>query len=433
MDVITINNFLKRLTGRLIGLTFIIMALNILESEIQIEVAIILIFFLIVGLFCFATGITPDNRFNFLNNLKINIARAGEVGERQVRYALEWLPKDKYIVINSVFLEKGGIIQEYDHLVIGHKGIFSIETKNYSGKITIDTYGNWSRERNNIQQGVENPLAQVERHNKLLKNIIVDKYPIIDIVVIANKDTIVNGMENSPFHVLRHDNITNFIENYSSEFGEGKIDNIDNVNQLITLHISKNSDAKRREYKLKNYMPNKSTIAFLIVGVVIIGSQIPSIVHARFSKTIAASTSNSDVNVANQKADKNSNINKPILKTYQLKKSISVKSINGKVILKISSICFNNEEIILNTEIYNHSRYELTLFNMALKDSKGKDVEYNSIDSTRINGLLSGKSIKGKFTFDTRGSLIKPIELNGNWWVFDPEVKNTKFQAKITY
>ena len=46
--------------------------------------------------------------------------------------------------------------QEIDHIAIGKVGVIHIETKAYSGKLIIDEEGNWSREKDNKYEGIEN-------------------------------------------------------------------------------------------------------------------------------------------------------------------------------------------------------------------------------------------------------------------------------------
>ena len=70
----------------------------------------------------------------------------GFMGEFWVRIELNKLPKDKYIIINNVFIAtKSGTYQIY-HVIVSKYGIFSIETKQYNGYITGSKYDrNWVR------------------------------------------------------------------------------------------------------------------------------------------------------------------------------------------------------------------------------------------------------------------------------------------------
>ena len=78
--------------------------------------------------------------------------QSGNKGEEKVDYALKWLDKS-YIQIEKksndkvgnkcIFIKNDNFIdekQEYDHLIVSNKGVFNIETKNYTGKLDIDHY-----------------------------------------------------------------------------------------------------------------------------------------------------------------------------------------------------------------------------------------------------------------------------------------------------
>lgn len=153
---------------------------------------------------------------------------AGNIGESKVNYALKWLDrnysiierksKDSYgndciLIQNSEF---NNMSQEFDHIVIGPTGIFLIETKNYSGKLVIDQYGNWKRVYGDEEKGILNPLQQVRRHEKLIKSIVKDDIDIISIVCIANDTAIIDGIENTSLNVIKYDMLVEFIETYKT-------------------------------------------------------------------------------------------------------------------------------------------------------------------------------------------------------------------------
>lgn len=59
----------------------------------------------------------------------------GAMGESRVSRQLFDLDKNKYLVLNNVFLQYENKISQIDHIVISTYGIFVIETKNYNGWI----------------------------------------------------------------------------------------------------------------------------------------------------------------------------------------------------------------------------------------------------------------------------------------------------------
>ena len=145
------------------------------------------------------------------------IKKAGNKGEEDVKYALKWLnPQFKVInngssilVKNSDFMDES---QELDHVIISSAGIIIIETKNYSGKIVIDSDGNWIRKKE-IEEGIRNPIQQIRRHEKLLKSFLPSKVSVSSIICLANDNAIVEGTTNSSVPIVKCDMLVEYIEN----------------------------------------------------------------------------------------------------------------------------------------------------------------------------------------------------------------------------
>lgn len=150
----------------------------------------------------------------------------GLIGENEVNYALKWLDKeytkiarkdpDKPITLyNPDFIDEA---QEYDHIIVGKQGVFNIETKNYSGKLIVDTNGNWIRvKKDGLQEGERNPIQQLRRHEKLLRSIIGSDVPIINIICMAHPKMIIEGVENCSIPLVKSDLLVEFIETYKSD------------------------------------------------------------------------------------------------------------------------------------------------------------------------------------------------------------------------
>lgn len=150
----------------------------------------------------------------------------GEQGEQNVEYSLKWLPKEYRKI------EKGDGIhlcdtnvsdesQEIDHIVVGPNGVFLIETKYFKGNITIDSYGNWSRELDDGKtEGMKNPIQQVDRHHTIVSSLlsgIVDEKDIHDIICLAYDKCRINGIENSTVPVVKSDLLNRHILETQSE------------------------------------------------------------------------------------------------------------------------------------------------------------------------------------------------------------------------
>lgn len=154
---------------------------------------------------------------------------SGDAGERKVEYTLQWLDKSFVNIearsknyagnlciklCNPEFIDK---VQEYDHIIVGKKGVFVIETKNFSGKIIIDKYGNWIRKKQNEEIGMTNPLQQMRQHEKILKSFLPGNINVVSILCIANDKAIIEGIENFTLPIVKSDMIVEFIENYNDD------------------------------------------------------------------------------------------------------------------------------------------------------------------------------------------------------------------------
>jgi hypothetical protein len=179
--------------------------------------------FFLAGLNAFTQGLRAFKRWK---NKKTPLSReeqeekikkAGEEGEKQVAYALGWLDKDRFKTFNNIRLAAGGESQEFDSVVVGEYAIFNIETKNYVGDLEIDSDGNWYRITHGGKRGMQNPVFQVQRHNKVLNDLLQGKYPIVDLIVWANIESVIYGIENSLVKLVKVDQLVHFIDNYKGD------------------------------------------------------------------------------------------------------------------------------------------------------------------------------------------------------------------------
>lgn len=117
--------------------------------------------------------------------------RLGDIGERAVRKVIGRTVKNQQYVLNNYILEHNGTSSQIDHIVINPRGVFVIETKNYSGEI----YG-WGNEKiwtqtlqyGRIKNQLNNPVKQNETHVYHVKKI-VGKVPVHSVVVFVQNNT----------------------------------------------------------------------------------------------------------------------------------------------------------------------------------------------------------------------------------------------------
>ena len=162
---------------------------------------------------------------------------SGNEGEKSIDYALSWLDVSKYSCIEKRSIDKAGgkciylkniayrdEKQEYDNIVVSDRCVYNIEVKNFKGKIIIDDQQNWKRLLNNVEQGLENPIGQVKRHEKLLASFLPEGTFIESIICLSDANVIIEGINNSKVPVIKGDMLVAYIENKNEELSEQDID-----------------------------------------------------------------------------------------------------------------------------------------------------------------------------------------------------------------
>lgn len=230
---------LNDILGAALGGIGVIFIATMIKDLGQVEVAV-------------GFGISAMLILLFLPNLKAYnkeraIKQGGVEGENRVKKELKELDNKGYKVINGVYLKGKTITHEIDSLVITPKGIFNIETKNYGGVISINKYGDWIRTKKGTTSYLPNPKEQVDRHRECLKEI-VGNTRIIDLVVIANSGTTIDGIKNSKVKVIKYSGLSEYIESYK---GEAKY-NVEEIYSKVKLSIKGKSNIKKYKDKNKN-------------------------------------------------------------------------------------------------------------------------------------------------------------------------------------
>lgn len=132
----------------------------------------------------------------------------GAYGEWLVKVKLGGLDKNKYTVVNDVYLSSASgntKTAQVDHIIVSTYGIFVIETKNYSGKIIgSNTSAQWTQYFGRKKFKLYNPLRQNYGHVKSVEKWLdcqgITGLPVIPLVVFAgdaklkgvSKDKVVN-------------------------------------------------------------------------------------------------------------------------------------------------------------------------------------------------------------------------------------------------
>ena len=105
----------------------------------------------------------------------------GAAGEVEVARILSGFNRQQYIVLNNILLRKqyakSGEVPtvQIDHLVVSLYGIFSIETKNYAGKIYgYEDARTWKVYLAGQKYEMQNPLRQNHAHTKTLQKLLTN-------------------------------------------------------------------------------------------------------------------------------------------------------------------------------------------------------------------------------------------------------------------
>ena len=97
--------------------------------------------------------------------------RKGRSGERNAAYYIDSALKDNpnLAVIHDLRLEWEDESAQIDHLIISRGLIFYLlETKNFSGNLSINEHGEFTVFYGNTRQGIPSPIQQSKRHEKVL-------------------------------------------------------------------------------------------------------------------------------------------------------------------------------------------------------------------------------------------------------------------------
>jgi hypothetical protein len=120
---------------------------------------------------------------------KYRIFSGGWEGEKRVVKLLTDKLNDDYYLLNDLYLHNGG--GDIDHIILGHNGVFVLETKNWSGSISCSG-DEWQRAGKRNFSG--SPSRQVKRNAAKIKQIIDNRQNLRSlgiwvegIVVLTNK------------------------------------------------------------------------------------------------------------------------------------------------------------------------------------------------------------------------------------------------------
>ena len=173
----------------------------------------------------------------------------GWFGEYWTKQALNKLPKDKYKILNDIFISTNSGTHQIDHVIVSKYGIFSIETKQYNGYITGNKYDkNWVRHSGNKKYYYTNPIRQNYGHVKALSELLkIDESKINNIVCIPSKAKLKIEHDGE---LVGYDTIVNKILSFKNEV-------IYNEDEIVDIIKSNNiTDKTTKKEHIKNIKEN---------------------------------------------------------------------------------------------------------------------------------------------------------------------------------
>ncbi len=158
----------------------------------------------------------------------------GEIGECRVAELLSMFPDDWYI-FNDVILESAQI----DHILICPKGVYTIETKNYSGEIYGDSKEfEWTQIIGDKLIAFYNPVKQANKHSFILgKNIRNQGFGIyVNSLVIFTSDSVDIKVVSPDVPVFHVSDLKKFFEDKEDKIPSNKCAEISNYIQNLISH-----------------------------------------------------------------------------------------------------------------------------------------------------------------------------------------------------
>lgn len=100
----------------------------------------------------------------------LRISRKGKRAEKMVAGVLDKLKRKDNIVLNDLVIATSGGSCQIDHVLVSTRGIFVIETKSHSGRISGSEHAQyWQQHFESSSQSFYNPLLQNASHIKALR------------------------------------------------------------------------------------------------------------------------------------------------------------------------------------------------------------------------------------------------------------------------
>ena len=158
----------------------------------------------------------------------------GKFGEFSVNCLLKRISKnDKGILYKNIIVLLDNNSHQIDHVLISKKGIFVVETKNYSGTIYGSDYQkDWTQVFNYGKQKYKfySPVRQNYTHVEVLNNFLNNKYNINNVIIFYKNS--INNIKSKYVYTMKtfRDYYNNLSYIYSDKELNEIINTINNIN-----------------------------------------------------------------------------------------------------------------------------------------------------------------------------------------------------------
>lgn len=177
--------------------------------------------------------------------LKKREAKDINLGEEEVKRVLSKI--SGYKLLNDIMIRKENGTSQIDHILVGKKGVFIIETKDYSGIIKGEEYSKyWTQTINKRKNHFYNPIRQNYGHLKSVEKLIKEKNIYISLIVFTNKSKLKGLKTETP--VIQVKKLKKFIRKYKSDIKLSN-DQIEDIYKSLKRGNVQSSRARRKHVK----------------------------------------------------------------------------------------------------------------------------------------------------------------------------------------
>lgn len=211
-----------------------------------------LICFVPVLFMVFIVGVLLGIFLNWYRGRWIIRQNHGEIAVREV--IVKNFKSPQYHLLNNITVPSQSGTTQIDHILISTKGVFVIETKDYSGWIFgAENSKQWTQVIYRIKNKFQNPIHQNYKHVKTIQNLLdfLPKEKIHSIVVFTGDADFKTAV---PDNVIYLDQLVDYIKFYSDEdISLNRVEFCVGRLECRRYEVTKKTDLEHRAYLSKRF------------------------------------------------------------------------------------------------------------------------------------------------------------------------------------